>query len=68
MRALRHCRQCGCHDRSACWSETSGACWWVEDDLCSACSGHQPDASRDTPIDLVAAGYPGDDELLGPLS
>jgi hypothetical protein len=27
------CRRCGCTDNSAC----EGGCWWVEEDLCSAC-------------------------------
>lgn len=60
MGARRTCRVCGCHERSACWGEDTGACWWVEYDLCSACSGAQPDACRDEPIDLIAEGYPGD--------
>ena len=30
----RTCRSCGCTDYSAC----PGQCWWVEDDLCSACA------------------------------
>lgn len=30
------CRVCGCTQYNACVSEY-GACWWVEDDLCSAC-------------------------------
>jgi hypothetical protein len=29
----RTCRLCGCTDACAC----PGGCWWVEDDLCSAC-------------------------------
>lgn len=27
------CWQCGCTDERAC----PGGCWWVADDLCSAC-------------------------------
>ena len=65
--AARTCRVCGCHDRSACWSDTTGACWWAEADLCSRCSGDQTGASRVRPIDLVAAGYPGDDMVIGPV-
>lgn len=30
---IRRCRVCGCDDEHAC----PGGCWWVEDDLCSAC-------------------------------
>jgi hypothetical protein len=67
MSIRRTCRVCGCHDRSACWGEDTGACWWVEPNLCSACSGDQPDASRDVPSDLVAAGYPGDEAIIGPV-
>lgn len=66
MSNARKCRECGCTDTSACWGEETGACWWVEPDLCSACSGDQPDASRDEPADLIAAGYPGDDTLDEP--
>ncbi|MDB5447604.1 MAG: hypothetical protein JWQ97_2921 [Phenylobacterium sp.] len=29
----RTCRVCGCWEMEAC----DGGCWWVEDDLCSAC-------------------------------
>jgi hypothetical protein len=29
------CRECGCSDEAPC----DGGCSWVEDDLCSACSG-----------------------------
>ena len=31
------CRQCGCVQDEACWSDEYGACWWVEDSLCSHC-------------------------------
>lgn len=30
---IRVCRACGCTDMSAC----DDGCYWVEDDLCSAC-------------------------------
>lgn len=30
-----YCRVCGCTDDHAC----PGGCYWVEDDLCSACAG-----------------------------
>lgn len=45
----RFCRSCGCHDRAACliteaperaWNKPGEPCWWVEEDLCSACSDH----------------------------
>ena len=32
------CRRCGCWDFDACGSERLGACWWVEEDLCSHCA------------------------------
>ena len=28
------CRVCGCTEYNAC----EGGCWWVEEDLCSACA------------------------------
>lgn len=31
---MRKCRVCGCDDFHAC----PGGCYWVEDDLCSACN------------------------------
>ena len=34
---LRACRQCGCTDNRAC----PEGCYWVEDDLCSACQPRQ---------------------------
>lgn len=44
--ATRKCRTCGCSQYRAC----AGGCWWVEEDLCSACipgvitcpSGNEP--------------------------
>ena len=32
------CRVCGCTQNDACWDEEEGACYWVEEDLCSACA------------------------------
>lgn len=31
------CRECGCSDRTACFHEDHGPCWWVGADLCSHC-------------------------------
>jgi hypothetical protein len=31
------CRICGCTDNNACIG-VEGPCYWVEDDLCSACA------------------------------
>lgn len=33
---VRSCRVCGCTDDHAC----PGGCYWVEEDLCSACAGN----------------------------
>jgi len=34
----RRCRVCGCTDDNACWDPVANhPCYWVEDDLCSAC-------------------------------
>lgn len=35
--AVRTCRACGCTDMRAC----EGGCWWVAQDLCSACAGRK---------------------------
>ncbi len=35
---LQTCRKCGCADHQAC----PGGCYWVEDDLCSACQLRRP--------------------------
>ncbi|MBI1353252.1 MAG: hypothetical protein GC160_02820 [Acidobacteria bacterium] len=35
----RSCRKCGCTDDCAC----PGGCWWVGEDLCSACAGEALD-------------------------
>jgi len=37
MSEEQKCRVCGCTENNACVSPYSGACYWVEDDLCSAC-------------------------------
>lgn len=36
---MRKCRVCGCtnSDCRRCVEKTGRPCWWVEDDLCSAC-------------------------------
>ncbi|HTI81780.1 MAG TPA: hypothetical protein VL614_15130 [Acetobacteraceae bacterium] len=36
---IRSCRRCGCTDDdcSMCIARTGRACYWVEQDLCSAC-------------------------------
>jgi len=32
------CNRCGCQEHDACYDEQTGSCWWVEEDLCSACA------------------------------
>ena len=35
----KRCRVCGCTDDRACCDPNTGhPCYWVEDDLCSACT------------------------------
>jgi hypothetical protein len=34
----RECRVCGCSELDACVDEAGGTCYWVEADLCSACT------------------------------
>jgi hypothetical protein len=34
MKSVRKCKVCGCTQNNAC----PGGCYWVEDDLCSACN------------------------------
>lgn len=36
MSAKQKCRVCGCTDTNACVTAT-GNCFWIEEDLCSAC-------------------------------
>jgi len=38
---VRKCRVCGCTDIQAC----PGGCYWVEDNLCSACAEMAPERS-----------------------
>jgi hypothetical protein len=35
---VRRCRKCGCTEFNACLVD-GVPCWWVEEDLCSACAG-----------------------------
>jgi hypothetical protein len=36
--AVRMCRACGCTDDRACIGEDGEPCYWVAEDLCSACA------------------------------
>lgn len=38
----RGCRVCGCREYDACFDPLLGPCWWVEEDLCSRCTGGEP--------------------------
>ena len=40
------CRVCGCIDSdcSECWERTGEPCYWVEEDLCSACATKENDS------------------------
>lgn len=40
LAALPTCRVCGCNELHAC----AGGCYWVEEDLCSSCVGHEDQA------------------------
>lgn len=37
---MRKCRKCGCTDNNACIDEHGQACYWVDENLCSACLVH----------------------------
>jgi len=49
---VRNCRVCGCTDEDCrqCVEKTGMPCFWVEDDLCSACS-----TKADPPVDSCEA-------------
>lgn len=42
----RACRNCGCTDDNACIVPGKGPCWWVEADLCAACTPADGEAGR----------------------
>jgi hypothetical protein len=45
--AIRTCRLCGCTEDRACVDdEHGGVCYWIYDDLCSACVGQEVVAAR----------------------
>ena len=41
------CKVCGCSENDACINE-AGNCWWVMDDLCSACATDEDEAKITT--------------------
>ena len=47
--AVRRCRVCGCTQNHAC----EGGCWWVEYDLCSACTDEPEDFAAEQLSDGV---------------
>src|SRR5260221_14262182 len=50
------CRECGCTEANACYSEEHGACWWVAPDLCSHCLMKLPAETCERPTDRAALG------------
>ncbi len=59
MRLERACRSCGCTEHNAC----PGGCWWVEEDLCSACA-ELPDADLGDETDDCPAAPLADHQVL----
>lgn len=53
----KKCRVCGCTDICAC----SGGCYWVEDDLCSACANDEK-WNDEKDFDSWAQGYLKEEE------
>lgn len=62
---LRYCRVCGCSDSRACVTDR-GPCWWVAEDLCSACQSIQSPARDLDP--RVQDGSPGSCPVGKPAS
>jgi len=56
--SMRTCRVCGCSDSDCrtCIEKTGRPCFWVEDDLCSACAVEQGVTSKES-ADGVYALY-----------
>jgi hypothetical protein len=61
---IRRCRMCGCTDDDChqCIEKTGHPCHWVEEDLCSACAGDEPEEWDDPEFDDDDEGLFGDDE------
>lgn len=60
---VRACRECGCTDQIAC----DGGCWWVEDDLCSACAHpdqQEPDEEESAGPDAAVTGSGADAQTV----
>lgn len=56
------CRICGCTDWRACVDDDGETCFWVEQDLCSACIGtveaiEDLGATDRSPLAIVAIGH-----------
>lgn len=49
----RSCKICGCTDDNACIHPDLGACWWVDDDLCSFCAAFPNDKCVERPADRI---------------
>lgn len=64
------CRECGCTDAEACWPY---GCYWVEPDLCSACTpaalAAGPDRkSTSSPSDVSPAAASSPTDAAAPLA
>lgn len=51
---MRRCRVCECTQLTACEMPDGGPCWWVGEDLCSACS-------VDEDLDAAGDGFERDE-------
>ena len=62
---VRRCKVCGCTDDDCrqCIEKTGEPCWWVSDDLCSACVQRpsQPSSPRTLKIKRPPANDPARD-------
>lgn len=51
-KTIRSCRICGCTDDHAC----AGGCFWVSEDLCSACLGEMSAPRFESGFTLIKEG------------
>ncbi len=68
---IRKCRMCGCTETTACGGP-NGNCFWVGDDLCSACDdpfdSYDPPETEDDTDAFECAGYYIDGEFYCPIA
>jgi len=58
---MRKCKHCGCTDYSACIDPlTNEPCFWVSDDVCSACM-----AGQDSSLLSTAPSWPSQSRMVG---